>query len=163
MKSSTRNAAKSARDVSYYRKRYQNRFFAKLVAFINEEAQRDKITKKDMADRLGKDPGQLSRLLNHPSNLTLDTVSDLLLALDAEAEPPEIVRFKDRRAPNFVHPLIAKITGASPAQSNSRFPEQIVGQGNAVQMGGDLSNQPAQLAQTAPGIDAWKFLEAGVA
>lgn len=98
MKSSTKNA-KSARDISYYRQRYQNRFFAKLAAWVEEEAQREHITKKDLAERMGKDPGQLSRLLGQPSNLTLDTVSDLLLALDAEAEPPEIISFKERRAP----------------------------------------------------------------
>jgi transcriptional regulator with XRE-family HTH domain len=114
MKFSTKNAVKSARDISYYRKRYQNRFFANLVAFINEEAQREQITKKDMAERLGKDPGQLSRLLNHPSNLTLDTVSDLLLALDAEAEPPEIVRFEDRRPANYLHPLMARVLNLQP-------------------------------------------------
>jgi hypothetical protein len=112
MKSSTKNAGKSVREIAYYRQRYQNRFFAKLVSFITEEAQRNKITKKDMAEKLGKDPAQLSRLLSHPSNLTLDTVSDLLLALDAEAEPPEIVRFSERRQPNYIHPLIARVVGA---------------------------------------------------
>ncbi|MGH6872490.1 MAG: helix-turn-helix domain-containing protein [Rhizomicrobium sp.] len=120
MKSSTKNAPKSVRDVAYYRQRHQNRVFTKLVAFINEEAQRDKITKKDMAERLGKDPGQLSRLLSHPSNLTLDTISDLLLALDAESEPPEIVRFRDRRASNYVHPLIARVVKSVPTPTPNK-------------------------------------------
>lgn len=118
MKSSTKNGAKSVRDVAYYRQRYQNRVFSKLVAFINEESQRDQITKKEMAERLGKDPGQLSRLLSNPSNLTLDTISDLLLALDAEAEPPDIVRFADRNEPNYMHPLMERILHAPTKSEN---------------------------------------------
>ncbi len=110
MKSFTKNAAKSARDIAYYRRRYENCCFEKLVAWIAEECQKQQITKKDLAERMGKDPGQVSRLLSAPSNLTLNTISDLLLAFDAEAEPPEIVLFKDRSAPNYIHPLIARVT-----------------------------------------------------
>lgn len=109
MKSSTGNVAKAARDIAYYRQRYRNRVFEKVVSFITEQAQQGRLTKKDIAERLGKDPALLSRLLNQPSNLTLDTISDLLLAFDAEAEPPEIVLFREKRAPNYVHPLIAKV------------------------------------------------------
>ena len=143
MTSSTKNGAKSVRDVAYYRQRYQNRVFAKIVAFIKGEAEREKITKKAMAEKLGMDPGQLSRLLNHPSNLTLDTISDLLLAMDAEAEPPEIVRFKDRRAPNYVHPLIAKATGRAAGRDGIRFPGQVSNAGNANSAEG---TQPTQRA-----------------
>lgn len=110
MKSSTKNEPKSARDVAYYRERYRNRVFSKLVSFISDVAQREQITQKDMAERLGKDPAQLSRLFSQPSNLTLDTISDILLAVDAEAEPPHITQFKDKPAPNYVHPLIARVT-----------------------------------------------------
>jgi len=41
--------------------------------------------------------------------LTLDTISDLLLAFDAEAEPPSIEIFQNRRPSNYMHPLIARI------------------------------------------------------
>jgi transcriptional regulator with XRE-family HTH domain len=108
MKSSIRNEPKSVRDIAYYRQRYRNRVFSKLVTFISEQAQRERLTKKDIAERLNKDPGQISRLLNQPGNLTLDTISDLLLAFDAEADPPEIFLFNDRRAANYMHPLIAR-------------------------------------------------------
>jgi len=90
--------------------------FSKLVAFITEQAQREHATKKDIAERLDKDPGLISRLLNQPSNLTLDTISDLLLAFDAEAEPPEIIFFKDQRPPNYIHPLIARVMKVAPNQ-----------------------------------------------
>lgn len=144
MKSSTRSAAKSVRDVEYYRRRFQNRVFAKVVDFITTEAQREHITKKEMAERLGKDPGQLSRLLSQPSNLTLDTISDLLLAVDAEAEPPEIVRFKERRAPNYVHPLIARVTGKTAGRDEIRFPGQV-SDGGSIQV-----EDPKMAAQPRP-------------
>ena len=108
MKSSTKNDPKPIRDIAYYQQRYRNRVFSKLVSFITEQAQKHQLTKKDIAERIRKDPALLSRLLSNPSNLTLDTISDLLLAFDAEAEPPEIVLFKDRRPANFVHPLMAR-------------------------------------------------------
>lgn len=108
MKSSTKNDPKPIREFAYYQQRYRNRVFSKLVAFIAEQAQKQKITRKDIAERIRKDPAHISRLLSNAGNLTLDTISDLLLALDAEAEPPEIVLFKDRRPPNYVHPLMAR-------------------------------------------------------
>jgi len=112
MTSSTKNAAKSVRDSAYYRKRYQNRVFAGLVDFVTKEAQSAQLTKKDIAERMNKDAGYLSRLLSQPSNLTLDTITDLLLAFDAEAEPPQIIKFSDRTAPNYIHPLIARAVHA---------------------------------------------------
>jgi transcriptional regulator with XRE-family HTH domain len=108
MKSSTKNDPKSLREIAYYQQRYRNRVFAKLVTWITEQAQKQQLTKKDIAERIRKDPGLISRLLGGPSNLTLDTISDLLLAFDAEAEPPEIMLFKDKPTPNFVHPLMAR-------------------------------------------------------
>jgi transcriptional regulator with XRE-family HTH domain len=108
MQNSTKSELKSAREISYYRQRFKNRVFSRLLAFVGKTADDDGLTQKDVAKIIGKDAGQLSRLLREPSNLTLDTISDLLLAFDAEAEPMKIVRFKDRRAPNYMHPLVSR-------------------------------------------------------
>lgn len=102
---------KTARDIFYYRRRLKNRIFARLSSFFAEEANRTGLTKRDLALRLDKDPAQITRWLSGPSNLTLDTLSDLLLAMDAEADPPVIARFSERAAPNYVHPLIEFVTG----------------------------------------------------
>lgn len=104
-----KNEPKRGRDIYYYRQRLKNRVFSKLLSFFVEEAKRTGVTKKDVAERLKRDPAQITRWLSNPSNLTLDTISDILLALDAEAEPPQIVRFADRAAPNYAHQLIARI------------------------------------------------------
>jgi hypothetical protein len=41
-------------------------------------------TKRDLARRIGRKPEQVTRWLGAPGNLTLDTVSDLLLGMAAE-------------------------------------------------------------------------------
>jgi hypothetical protein len=105
----------NTRDVYYYRQRFKNRVFSKVAEFFVKEAERTGVTKRDIAIRLNKDPSQITRWLAEPSNLTLETISDLLLAMDAEAEPPRIVRFADRPALNYVHPLIARVQGRIPA------------------------------------------------
>lgn len=107
------NEPKKTRDISYYRQRYKNRVFGALISFFASEAERVGLTKGDIATRLGKDPAQITRMLSNPSNMTLDSVSDLLLAMEAEAEPPAIVRFADRVEPNYAHPLVAKALGVN--------------------------------------------------
>jgi hypothetical protein len=100
-------------EIGYARQRLKNRVFTQLLAFFEEEADRKQITQSDLAHALQKDPGQLNRLLRHPSNLTLDTISDLLVALEAELET-RVVRFAEHHPQNYVHPLLARIKGAPP-------------------------------------------------
>jgi transcriptional regulator with XRE-family HTH domain len=99
------------RDVAYYRQRQKNHVFTALIEFFAQEAERRGVTKKDLAAALSKDPSQITRWLSAPSNFELDTLSDILLALGAEMDH-KIVRFTDRQKPNYMHPLIAKHTGA---------------------------------------------------
>jgi transcriptional regulator with XRE-family HTH domain len=101
---------RSKRRRFYFNRRFQNRVFAKLISFIAEEGERAGVTKKDIANRLEKDPAQITRWLSSPSNLTLDTISDLLFALDAEPQPFEIRLFSEMPAPNFAHSLIRTLT-----------------------------------------------------
>jgi hypothetical protein len=84
--------------------------FTALVTFFAEEAESDRITKKGLADLLGKDPSQITRWLSVPSNLELDTISDILLAMGAEMDH-RIVRLHERPKANHVHPLIAPYIG----------------------------------------------------
>lgn len=118
----TKIGSKSKRESSYYKQRLKNRVYSHIISFIRERAGAEKITKKEYADRLGKDPGQVSRLLAKPGNWTLETIAELLLAMDAEAEPPEIVLFKDRRKSNHMHNLVAQCIqfGTSNASTASR-------------------------------------------
>jgi hypothetical protein len=62
---------------SYLRTRNRLRTFD----LIQREFEEAGITQAALASRMGKDPGQLNRLLGAPGNWTLDTVSDLLFAI----------------------------------------------------------------------------------
>jgi hypothetical protein len=99
----------SDRDIFYYRQRSKNRLWEALTAFFAEEAEERGITKKDIAECLRRDPALITRWLASPTNLTQDTISDLLLSLGAEMDY-SIVRFKDRPRPNEMHELIARLT-----------------------------------------------------
>lgn len=108
MANTSNSLALKPRDLGYYRQRQKNRVFAKIAQFFNDCAERNLINKKQLAEKLGKDPAQITRLLSGPSNVTLDTISDVLLAMEAEMDI-EIVSFSDRLKPNFAHNLHASI------------------------------------------------------
>lgn len=114
--SSEQDRALRRRDVAYYRRRQQNRVYAALTKFLDEEFAAGRISRKELADKLAKNPSQISRWLAAPSNLELDTLSDLLLAMDAEMDH-SIVRFKDRLRANYMHPMIVTSTANISASS----------------------------------------------
>lgn len=100
------------RKIFYYRSRFKNRVFGEFLSFFVKEAERTGVSKKDIADRLGRDPSQITRWLSNPSNLTLETISDLSLALNAEPDPPKFIPFTERRKRNYMHPWVAHVLGA---------------------------------------------------
>lgn len=74
------------REMSFHRRLCLNQVFGELISRFAYLAETFGVRKSDIAQRLGKDAGQINRLFAEPSNLTLETISDLLLALDAEME-----------------------------------------------------------------------------
>ena len=123
MENMSNSWSKLPREMHYYRQRLKNRVFNTLVSFFEREARLNGITKKDVAARLDRDPAQITRWLSSPGNLTLESISDILFALEAEAEPPEIVKLKDRRNANYMHPLVASII--SEAQAEAKVPDAL--------------------------------------
>ena len=67
----------------YFQERLKNRFFEFLLTRFLEQ-QKLGLTKAKLARRIGKTPDAVNRWLAAPSNLTLDTISDLLLGISAE-------------------------------------------------------------------------------
>jgi len=63
--------------VSYFRARNRNRVHDLVLEAFEESG----ITQAEIARRLGKRPDVICRLIGAPGNWTLDTVSDLLLAI----------------------------------------------------------------------------------
>ena len=98
-------------DIHYSRQRFKNRVFTQIVRFVTERCEEEHFSRKELADALQKDAGQITRLLTKPSNLTLETISDLLTLFDAEMDT-RIVRFKDRAPANYMHPLMERLVDA---------------------------------------------------
>jgi hypothetical protein len=62
---------------TYFRARLKHRIYSLIL----KEFKASRLSKADLARRLGKDPAQLTRLLSGPGNLTVETTSDLLFAI----------------------------------------------------------------------------------
>ena len=103
------------RELFYYRARQRNRIFDGIVGYFATRAENYGVTKREIARRLGRDPAQVTRWLSQPSNLTLDTISDLLLAMGAEMDG-EIRSFDDYARPNDTH--------SGPASSGAGGPDR---------------------------------------
>ena len=81
----------------YFRRRQRNRFHEALLKMFMRLREEGHFSKGDLARRSHKDAAQITRILASPTNLTLDTISDVLLAMDCELEPT-IMTFDERRS-----------------------------------------------------------------
>lgn len=101
------------------------------VANLYEELrEREGLNQSRLAERLGCSRSHVSRLLSGPGNWTLDTVGDLLAAMDAKLTRVEATRVQDIPAPNYAHPW-TEAAGSTPASISmptySTSPHPVVG------------------------------------
>jgi hypothetical protein len=68
---------------AYFQSRFRNRIFNFILGKFVEE-QKNGLTKAKLARRIGKTPDVINRWLGAPTNLTTDTMSDLLLGISGE-------------------------------------------------------------------------------
>ena len=87
---------------SYFQARLKNRLFNFILGKFVEE-QKNGLTKAALARRIGKSPEVVTRLLAAPSNLTLETLSDLLLGIGAEELTPVSESLLNQSPQNFLH------------------------------------------------------------
>ncbi|MCL4679186.1 MAG: hypothetical protein KJ017_11415 [Alphaproteobacteria bacterium] len=66
---------------AYFRERQRNKLFDVIVGCFLKKEKLGKLTRAELARRLGKRPEQITRWLSTPGNWTLDTISDLTLAI----------------------------------------------------------------------------------
>jgi hypothetical protein len=72
---------------AYFEQRLRNRLFKFLVEKF-ADAQKDGLTQAILARRIGRKPDVVNRWLSSPSNLTVDTLCDLLLGMAGEEFEP---------------------------------------------------------------------------
>ena len=87
------------RKLAYFRERQRNRLYDFIVSKFLEREKSD-FTKADLARRLQKRPEQITRWLSTPGNWTLDTISDLTLAIYGEELEFAIRPFEERSERN---------------------------------------------------------------
>ena len=95
-------------DLSYERERLRNAIHQFVLRVFIDESKRGPLTRAAMARRLGKKQEQVTRWLGAPGNWTIDTISDLLRAM--ERDPSELIngsRHSERS--NIAHALAARI------------------------------------------------------
>jgi hypothetical protein len=85
----------SRRALGYFRARLKNRLHQLVLSEFLKREGNEGFNKADLARRIDKKPEQITRLLGAPGNWTLDTLSDLLLAMGYELEP-QVAGFDDR-------------------------------------------------------------------
>ena len=72
--------------LSYFRERFRDRLYDLVLDEFFKQEEETGLTRADVARRIGRRPEQITRWFGAPGNWTLETVSDLLLAI-AKSEP----------------------------------------------------------------------------
>lgn len=96
-----------AKILGYFRARQRNRVHEVILnSFIKAQKDHD-ITRADVARRMGKRPELITRWLGGPGNITLDTISDLMLAVGKEIEF-KVSDIRPATGRNFVPTVVVK-------------------------------------------------------
>jgi hypothetical protein len=102
--------------LSYFRTRFRLTLHSLILDGFLEQKH---LTKAKLARRIGRKPEAVNRLLANPGNWTLDTVSDLLLAIGAELQLSLVPLGLYRPEVMPIDPSIAKLQVLGGSQERS--------------------------------------------
>lgn len=77
-----------AGDRAYFQSRLRNRIFDLILKKFVEQQKASGLTKAILARRIERAPAVITRYLSAPSNLTIETISDLILGICGEELDP---------------------------------------------------------------------------
>jgi hypothetical protein len=104
--------------LAFFRERFRDHLYELVLSEFLTHQQGD-LTKAEIARRIGRKPEQITRWLGAPGNWTLETVSDLLLAI-SKAEPNVKLSPLENRSPrNFTSPEWLKKIYSSEESGNA--------------------------------------------
>ena len=119
--------------LTYFSERTMNRVHSFILKCYLEEQTKNGLNKAKLAKKLGKKPEQITRWLETPSNLTLSTLSTLLVGMGRELSP-ECEMITNKPISNRGHELkyisvdkkapikrFNQISSSSPSTSNIYF------------------------------------------
>ncbi len=93
-------------DLAYERERFRNIIHEMVLRNFVTSSKLTNLNRANLARRLQKRPEQITRWLSGPSNWTLDTVADLMVAM--ELDPASLLNARPNDAPsNRVHAVAA--------------------------------------------------------
>jgi hypothetical protein len=104
---------------AYFQERLRGRIFEFILGKFLQE-QKTGLNQAKLARRIGKTPDVINRWLGAPSNLTIDTISDLLLGIAAEELNPASSSLLGRAAVNYSH-LDEAASAETPPSPQQRF------------------------------------------
>ena len=116
MNVNSNNVSLSKAEFAYFRSRLKNRIHDIVVNYYLQLQKEEGLTKAELARRLDTRPEQITRWLSAPGNWQLDTMSNLLLAMQAEPDFT-ISKLADKRFDNFSHEFATSSHSAGSTQA----------------------------------------------
>ena len=87
--------------ISYFRERFRDRLYDLVLDEFFKQESETGLTRADVARRIRRRPEQITRWFGAPGNWTLETVSDLLLAISKSEPDVSLLPLEGRAVRNY--------------------------------------------------------------